>query len=84
MEHAAALKIIRDCFAHVAVVRIVVEHDPLIGGEVAKVAVRDDELAEALRGNGKHARQAAMKSRLDVEVVPTSELQRQAEPLGVS
>ena len=69
MDRNAALQVIRDCFAHVEVERIVVEHDPLIGGEVAQVVVRDDQLDEALRDNGAHARRAAMQSGLDVEVV---------------
>lgn len=80
MKHAAAIKIIRNCFAHVEVVGIVVEHDPLLGGEVAKVVVRDNELAEALRDNGECARLAAMQSGLDVEVILPSEQGRQAEP----
>jgi transcription antitermination factor NusA-like protein len=69
MDRTAALQIIRDCFAHIEVVRIEVEHDPLIGGEVARVSVRDGQLAEALRDNGEHARRAAIRSGLDVEVV---------------
>lgn len=73
MDRDAVLKVIRGCFAHVEVERIVVEFDPLIGVEIAKVVVRDDQLTEALRGNGEHARQAAMKSGLNVEVVLPSE-----------
>jgi transcription antitermination factor NusA-like protein len=73
MDRAAALKIVREGFAHVRVERIFVEHDPLAGGDVVKIVVRDDQLAEALRGNGAHARQAAMQSGLDVEVVLASE-----------
>jgi transcription antitermination factor NusA-like protein len=69
MEREAALRVIRDCFAHVEVVRIVVEYDPVFDGEVAKVVVREDQIAEALRGNGEHARRAAVGSGLDVEVV---------------
>jgi transcription antitermination factor NusA-like protein len=73
MDHSAALKVIRDCFAHVEVERIFVEYDSLAGGEVAKVVVRDDQLSEALRGNGEHARRAAMQSGLTVEVMLVSE-----------
>ena len=69
MDRASALDIIRDSFAHVVVERIVVEYDPLFGGEVVKVIVRDDQLADALRDNGAHARLAAVRSGLDVEVV---------------
>ncbi len=73
MDRDAALQVIRECFTHVAVERIVVEYDSLVGGEVAKVVVRDDQLDEALRNNGEHARRAAMQSGLDVEVVLASE-----------
>jgi transcription antitermination factor NusA-like protein len=73
VDRNAALQVIRDCFVHIEVERIVVEHDPLVGGEVARVVVRDDQLGEALRNNGEHARRAAMQSGLDVEVVLASE-----------
>jgi transcription antitermination factor NusA-like protein len=73
MDRTAALQIIGDCFAHVDVVRIVVEYDPLFGREIAKVLVREEQLAQALRGNGEHARRAAMQPGLDVEVVLASD-----------
>ncbi len=73
MDRDAAIQVIRDCFAHVTVERIVVAYDSLVGGEVAKVVVKDDQLAEARRNNGEHARRAAMQSGLDVEVVLASE-----------
>lgn len=69
MDRASALEVIRDAFAHVEVERVVVEYDPLVGGEIAKVVVRENQLADALRDNGAHARRAAMQSGLDVEVV---------------
>ena len=78
MDHSAALQVIRNCFAHVEVERIFVEYDPLAGGEVAKVVVRDDQLDEALRDNGFYARKAAMSSGLTVEVVLASEQQSDA------
>lgn len=80
MDREDALKVIRAWFAHVDVERIVVPYDPLFGREVAKVVVREDQLAEALRGNGDHARRAAMQSGLDVEVTLASEGTKPAEP----
>jgi transcription antitermination factor NusA-like protein len=69
MDREAALQVIRDCFVNVDVEQIAVEYDPLIGSEIAKVVVRDDQLAEALRLDGERARRAAMLSGLDVEVL---------------
>ena len=84
MDRALALDIIRDSFAHVVVERVVVEYDPLFGGEVAKVVVREDQLADALRDNGAPARRAAVRSGLDVEVcwprTPNQALQPTAGP----
>jgi transcription antitermination factor NusA-like protein len=77
MTREESLQIIRNAFSHVEVLDIVVEDDSMVGGEVAKVVVRDEQLAEALRGNGVHARRAAMESGLNVEVVPPEELQGQ-------
>jgi transcription antitermination factor NusA-like protein len=63
------METIRNAFAHVDVEAIVIEYDPLIAAEVAKVIVRDDQLSEALRENGLHAKTAAIQSGLHVEVV---------------
>ena len=73
MGRDAALQVILECFAHVEVERIVIEYDPLVGGEIAKVVVRGDQLAKALRGDGEQARRAAMQSGLAVEVALASE-----------
>lgn len=73
MDRDLALKIVRDSFAHVDVERIFVEHDPEMGGEVATVVVREDQLAGALRANGAHPRRAAMESGQTVEVVLAKE-----------
>jgi hypothetical protein len=69
MRHKKAVNVIRKAFAHINVENIVVEYDPLVEAEVAKVFVRNDQLPAALRKNGFHARQAAVNSGLSVEVV---------------
>lgn len=69
MTRDESLQVIRSAFAHVDVLGIVVEYDPLVEEQVAKVIVRDEQLSDALRDNGYHAREAAMRSGLTVEVV---------------
>lgn len=74
MNRAESLQIIRDAFSHIEVLAIVVEHEPLVEEEVAKVVVRKDQLEDALRGNGYHPRQAAIRSGMTVEVVLRDEI----------
>ena len=69
MDHSAAINVIRSWFSRVHVEKVIVQYDADIGGDVAKVVVRDDQLDDALRNNGWHARQAAIQSGLNVEVV---------------
>ncbi len=69
MDHSAAINVIRSWFSHVHVEKVIVQFEADIGGDVAKVVVRDDQLDNALRNNGWHARQAAIQSGLNVEVV---------------
>jgi transcription antitermination factor NusA-like protein len=69
MNRDDQIEIIRDAFAHVDVRSITVEYDPIVEEEVARVAVRDDQLSEALRDNGADARRAAINSGIAVEVV---------------
>lgn len=73
MDRTAVLEIIRNGFTDIEIERIFIVHDPLIGGEVAQVVLREDQLEDALRGNGVPARRAAMESGLDVEVVLTTD-----------
>ena len=74
MSQKEAVEIIRKAFADVEVVKIVVEYDSIVGGKVAKVFVRDDQLEAALVENGVIPRRAAIESGLDVEVVLASGL----------
>jgi transcription antitermination factor NusA-like protein len=73
MTQDESLKIVRRMFAHVEIVRLVVEYDPLAGGEVAKIYVRHNQLEAALGKNGSNARRAAMQSGMDVEVLLSQE-----------
>ena len=69
MSHERAVEIVRDNFSHVDVEKLVVEHDPVIGEDVAKVFVLESQLEEALGKDSIHARLAAIRSGLTVEVV---------------
>lgn len=71
MTRARSLRIIRDAFAHVAVERIVVEYDPSVEEDVAKIYVRAEHLVAALGADGFYPRGVAMKSGLSIEVVTT-------------
>jgi transcription antitermination factor NusA-like protein len=73
MSQDEAIKVIRGAFAHVDVQKIVVEYDPIVQEDVAKVYVSNTQLDEALEDNGAHARRAAMESGLSVEVVMSEE-----------
>jgi transcription antitermination factor NusA-like protein len=76
MTRDESLQVIRSAFVHVDVLGIVVEYAPLVEEDVAKVVVRDEQLADALRENGVHARKAAMQSGMAVEVVLQSDIYR--------
>lgn len=65
------MQIIRDAFFHV-VERIVVEYDPVIEEDVAKVYVSDDQLDAALGEGGLYPRHVAMKAGLAIEFVLAS------------
>jgi transcription antitermination factor NusA-like protein len=78
MTRDESLQVIRGAFAHVDVLDIVVEYDPLVEEDVAKVVVRDAQLDDALGENGCHARDAAMRSGIAVEVVLENERDRLA------
>jgi transcription antitermination factor NusA-like protein len=69
MTREESLQIIRDAFSHVDVKRIVVEYDPVVEKDVAKIYVRDDQLDAALGEDGFFPRGVAMKVGLTIEVV---------------
>ncbi|QDT71477.1 hypothetical protein [Lacipirellula limnantheis] len=69
MTREQSLHIIREAFSHVDVERIVVEYDPAVEEDVAKVYVSDDQLDAALGDDGFYPRGVAMKAGLAIEVV---------------
>jgi hypothetical protein len=69
MTREQSLQIIRDAFSHIEVERIVVEFDPLLEEDVAKVYVKEDELDGALGADGFYPRGVAIKAGLAIEVV---------------
>jgi transcription antitermination factor NusA-like protein len=79
MSQDESLLVIRSFFTHVDVLDIVVAYDALADAEVAKVVVSEDQIAVALRNNGFHPRQAAIRSGISIEVVSPEELRRDAE-----
>lgn len=68
MTDADSIEILLECFSHVPVHRIVVVDDPTFG-QLAKVHVAEDDLEKAIGFDGEIAKQAAMRSGIDVEVV---------------
>jgi transcription antitermination factor NusA-like protein len=60
---------VANAFQHVDVVRTFMQHDPDIGGQVAKVVVDDADLELAFGPNGVYPRLAAMLTQTDVEIV---------------
>lgn len=69
MTHEQSLQIIRDAFSHVEVERIVVEYDPVVEEDVAKIYVSDEQPEAALGDDGFYPRGVAMKAGLAIEVV---------------
>ena len=49
--------------------RVVIEHDPIVGGPVAKVVVNDDQLSDAIGPDSVFPRLAAMLTATDIEIV---------------
>jgi len=72
MTRQQSLQIIRDAFSHVHVDRILVEYDPVVGEDVAKVFVSDDQLDAALGEDGSYPTAVAMKAGLALEIVLSS------------
>ncbi len=72
MTPEQSLQIIRDAFSHVDVERIVVEYDPEVEEDVARVYVSDDQLDAALGEDGSYPRGVAMKAGIAIEVVLSS------------
>ncbi|QDV61128.1 hypothetical protein [Crateriforma conspicua] len=73
MTQEHSLQIIRDAFSHVIVDRIVVEYDPIVEEEVAKIYVADEQLEAALGDDGLYPRTVAMKAGLSIEVTLSHE-----------
>jgi transcription antitermination factor NusA-like protein len=69
MTQEQSLQIIRDAFSQVDVERIVVEYDPAVEEDVAKINVSDEQLEAALGQYGFYPRGVAMKVGLAIEVV---------------
>jgi transcription antitermination factor NusA-like protein len=73
MTREQSLQIIRDAFSHVEVQRIVVEYDPQVQQDVAKVHVCEDQLDAALGEDGMYPRDVAIEAGLVIEVVLAGE-----------
>ena len=69
MTREQSMQTIRDAFSHVDVERIVVEYDPMVEEDVAKVYISRDQLDAALGEDGFYPRRVAMKAGLAIEVV---------------
>ncbi len=73
-------KLIRMAFAPVKVEQIVIGHDDLTAGDLAKVYVADSDLKAALGDNGSVPRFAAMYANVDIELLPLSEFAGGKDP----
>lgn len=69
MTREQSLQIIHDAFSHVEVERIVVEYDPAVEEDVAKIYVSDEHLDAAFGVDGFYPRAGAMQAGLAIEVV---------------
>ena len=69
MTRDQALDEIRNSFSDITIERVVIEYDPALKADIARVFVRVDQLERALEMNGARARRAAMLSGFDVEVL---------------
>ncbi len=69
MTREQSIQIIRDAFSHIEVKRIVVEYDPTVEEDVARIYVADAQLEAALGNDEMYPRGVAMKAGLAIEVV---------------
>jgi transcription antitermination factor NusA-like protein len=62
------LKIICSALGNIEPTQVTFKRDPSTGTMVAKVELRPQQLAGALRENGRFVREAAMRTGIDIDV----------------
>ena len=72
MTRDEVIDAIRAAMGNIDLDQIRWDHDPATGGDVVRVLLRPSQLESALREDGRHVREMAMRTGVDIDVgLPT-------------